>query len=301
MTLEDQLRTALQHKANGIEPSADSYVKLSARISAEKPHPIRLVDRARFLAAAAAVVAVLGGIGLYVAGQDEDGAVIAGSPTTVPIDETTTSEPDDATTDNGATAVIEAPDLQGFIAGPVRPTREEAAIAFLDLLGIGYYDVTVVDNRAEVRSSTEDGSAGSVVSALQLARVESQNGYAVAEATSDSVVIDSPVPPQDRTYDILTNNEIPVSGEGTGFEAALGVEVVSAIDGTVLERTGTSAGNFGELAPFDTTVHLYGKGRAWIVVRSSGGADNVTEPFAAVPVSYDAPRHPTIYTVFRHS
>ena len=56
MTLEDKLRNALQHKANGIEPSADSYVTLASKVSPEKSSSIRLatVVRQRLCSASAA-------------------------------------------------------------------------------------------------------------------------------------------------------------------------------------------------------------------------------------------------------
>ena len=48
MTLEDDLRSALQHKADGIEPGPESYVKLAAQVDSTSPASHRLGDRARF-------------------------------------------------------------------------------------------------------------------------------------------------------------------------------------------------------------------------------------------------------------
>ncbi len=294
MTLEDDLKNALHDKANRIEPAADSYVKLASRVNTSKGASRGGSDRFRFLAVAAIFVAVIGSVGFYVARDSGDDTIAAGPTTTeITLPTTTMAPPQNDATD---LSDAEAPPLQGFVAGPIASTREGAALAFLEMLGVEGATVTVNGNVAEIQTDKEDGSLGAIVSYFDLVSVESKGGYAVSEARSDNVVIESPAAPKSASYDIFTDSEIAIEGEGSGFEANLVLRAISAIDGTLLD-IGNATGGATDLAPFEDSLQVFGIGRAWIMVQSDGAINGVIGSFAAVPISYEAPLHPAIYTV----
>ncbi len=294
MTLEDDLKNALHDKANQIEPTADSYVKLASRVNTSKGVSRGGSDRFRFLAVAAIFLAVIGSVGFYMAREADDDTIAAGPTTT----EITVAPPASTAPQSDATDPTdgEAPPLQGFVAGPIASTREGAAVAFLEMLGVEGATVTVNGNVAEIQTDKEDGSLGAIVSYFDLVRVESKGGYAVSEARSDEVTIDDPAAPTSASYDIYTDSEIAIKGEGRGWEANLVLKAISAIDGTLLDR-GFATGGSSDIVPFDGLLQVFGTGRAWIMVQSDGAINGVIPPFAAVPISYEAPLHPVQYTV----
>lgn len=143
-------------------------------------------------------------------------------------------------------------------------------------------------------TTTEGGSDfDREIATLDLVEVagDDASGWAVAAASSTSVVIDSPAAAA------LTGPSIAVSGRGHGFEATVELEVRSAVDGSRLYEGSTSAGNLGVLEPFATSVPLAGWDRVWIIARSAGGADGVASSFAAVPVTVTGPAEDATYLV----
>ena len=193
-----KLETAMANRASSVEPSPNSLNRIEARIATPV---VERRDRYRFLAAAA-VLLVIGGagaVGLGLTSGDSDLATV--SPASVPA--VTVDLPDVASEEVIATTTelvpetTQAPDLQGFLAGPVAPTRAEAASLFVDLLGFEGATFEIVDNTALVYSPNESGAGvGPLASELQFSWVESREGYSVTLASSPEIEIDSPMPPE---------------------------------------------------------------------------------------------------------
>lgn len=315
---------ALHRHADGIEPGHDAYARLAARVNDAGTQPAgglgswfptpRLAG-----AVAAAAVVLVGGVALVNVGRGDDSVGTA----SVVTEEPTTSlqsaagdatDPSVAGADDGADddSLDNGDDEDGpdstdevianggrvvpLAGGIARESRAEAATAFLNHLGVDNVSVTVSDDQAFVRSEREGGGEGPEIAVLQLAPVaiDDVDRWVVVGATSGDIVIDTPSVDSEVSGDALT-----VSGQGTGFEATVEVELRSATDGRQLSIVGTGAGNFGDLAPFSSSIPLSGTDQAWVIVRSSGGADDVATSFAAVPITFIGSIDDTSYHVVR--
>ena len=74
------------------------------------------------------------------------------------------------------------------------------------------------------------------------------DGWVVTGANADQIVVDTPKP-----HDPVTQ-PITVSGQGTAFEAQLGVELRPLGSKTVIATGTAMAGANGEMGPFTTTI-----------------------------------------------
>lgn len=314
-----QVTEALNRHADGIEPGHDAYARLATRVNDAGtqaagglgswfPTP-RLA-----VAVAATAVVLAGGVALVNTARNDDSvgtaAVVTQEPSTS-LDSTVsgTSDPPVAGADDGADDPLDDDETDGpdevidnsglvvpLAGGIAREGKAEAAAAFLNHLGIDHVSVTVSGEVALVRSDREGGGEGPEIAVLELAPVaiDDVDRWVVVEAKSNDVVIDAPLANSEATGDALT-----VSGQGTGFEATVEVELRSATDGRRLSIIGTGAGNFGELAPYRSSIPLSGTDQAWVVVRSSGGADDVASSFAAVAITFMGSIDDTSYHVVR--
>ncbi len=206
------------------------------------------------------------------------------------------ADPDDPNEAAGdAVGVFQsAPPAEGFVAGPIRRTREEAASAFMALIRQPYGRIDVDGDRASVISLDEDGEISDrAVATLFFETVTGNSGtalYAVAEARSTEMTIDAPSPGT-----IVTDPVITVSGEGSGFEAGVAVSLISSFDGLMFDLVPGLAG--WELAPYEVEVEASGTEHGWIVATSSIPLELVTPPFSAVPIAWELEPDPTTFTV----
>ncbi len=277
----------------------------------------------RILAAAAALLLVIGG-GAFLAGQNapSDTVTADGGTTIAPAAEEDEPPPPIEHDDSSASVVMEAAPLNdageepldeeipvepelppapsNFVFGPVRSTRLEAATAFMDLVRRSDVVVEIDEARAFVTAVDEGEGVEIEVTTLELASRPMDNGepgYTVISASTGAAVIDEPAPQMRLTSDDgLTDEGLTVAGTGHGFEGGLNIEVFASEDGVLLHRRPAMAGNFGESAPFSTTVPVAGDEFVWVVVESTGGLDAVA-PFSAVAVQYDAPLPSISYVV----
>lgn len=316
----ERLRQTLSDHGATVEPSPDAYARLAQRVATTDRSDRRMTSwmttpRLALTATAGAVLliggalavstmsgsesldtagpAITSGPGDPVGGQAEDQAALA-DPTDDAADPADTADDpgDSDTPDEDPGTLGTATD----VVGPVRADRKAAGQAFLDLIGVRFTSLEVIGDSIAVSTFREGtNEIFREVARLDLVEVNGDGGqeWAVDRVTSDDVVIDSPLP----GFDASGLAQLAVSGEGEGFEATLDVEVRSATDGSLLHRTGTRGGNFGVLAPYALDVPLVGTDEGWLIVRSSGGADDVAFPFAAVPFTFDGPPDSTEYVV----
>ncbi len=310
MTLEDDLRSALHHHADQVEPSADGLERIEARLAG--PPALRPRLAPRLLAAAALLVAVgaVGAMTFRSAGDGDIDLAVPSSTTDPSAAEVSNELPplndevDAATSNNESSSVSEAtpntppdiPPAPAGILGPRSVSPGTAINSFLGLIQRGGEDFSweIEDGLALVSRLSEGGDMVDVTT-LQLGSVEMPDGttgYVVVQALSPRIVIESPSLLSTTTESVLT-----VSGQGEGFEAVVDVELFSSRDGVWLNRGFANAGSLGVVAPFITTLDVSGSGPAWVVVQSSGGTDTALDPFAAVPVVIDAPRANPAYRV----
>ena len=318
--LTGNLGSAFQAQADRFEPSNDAYAKLAHAVTQEQDRRAsqsRSLGWFRPLAAAAAVVAVVGVGGVFVANQGsqsldtgpggDDGAAAVDvaseeqdesegttPPTEDPVVATTEPEPanDGETvteTENDGSGATNADGVAGY--GPIRATKLEAAQAFMDLLRMdnGAPEMDA-DGRVLVRSFGEGGvGEGMIVAELAMANLD--EGFAVAEAYAELIVIDAVFQgPADGPT-------MRIEGSGTGFESVLDIKVMAAFDNRVLGSGFVMAGNLGEPTPFTAEVDVVGDEHGWVVVSSSGGASGVIDPFAAKSVSFTSVADPNEYAV----
>jgi uncharacterized protein YraI len=319
--LTGNLGSAFQAQADRFEPSNDAYAKLAHAVTEDqdrRANQSRAVGWFRPLAAAAAVVAVVGVGGVFVANQGsqsldtgpggDDGTAAAevaseeqgeSDETTPPTEDPVVATTEPATadgetespteTDNGESATSNADGVPGY--GPIRATELEAAQAFMDLLRLdnGAPEMDA-DGRVLVRSFGEGGvGEGRIVAELAMANLN--EGFAVAEAYAELIFVDAVFQGPDD------GSTMRIEGSGTGFESVLDIKVMAAFDNRVLGSGFVTAGNLGEPTPFTAEVDVVGDEHGWVVVSSSGGASGVIDPFAAKPVSFKSVTDPTEYAV----
>lgn len=310
----DALRRALSGRADEVEPSHDAYARLATRVVAAssgpgaRPGAAARWGRSRLAGAVAATMVLTGavGAGLTMIGDGDQGrgqAVVGGSGAD---SSASTVSPSPGITEPGAPppTVVDATEVPPVPSdiGPAPatpsmtaavdlagPSRAATVDSFLHRLGVTGPDVGVeyeIDgDRVSVWALTEGTSdRGPLIATLTLSPVPEagDDHWVVTGATSDQVTIDQPGPPIGERLDAT---ELVVSGMGSGFEGDLDVELRSAVDGTILARQGAQGGALGP-APYETTLDLVGTDRAWLVVRSGGGADGVAAAFAAIPLAF---------------
>ncbi len=309
MTIEDDLRSALHHHADQVDPSANGLERIQARLVSPPAQRPRLASR---LVAAAALLVAVGAVGAMTFRNSGDGAVEVAISTTDPSAAAAVNElppgddPGDITASNASDASLvegtppnayeNIPGAPAGILGPRATTPEDAVGSFLGLIQRGAEDV-IVEIQGDLARVSRVGEGGDTVgvTTLQLGSVEMDGGatgFVVVQAISPNVVIESPSLLSTSNGSVLT-----VSGKGEGFEAQIGVHLYSSRDGVWLNRSYPQAGNFGVLAPFTADLDVSGSGPAWVVVQSSGGTETMLNPFSAVPVVIDAPRANPSYVV----
>jgi hypothetical protein len=77
---------------------------------------------------------------------------------------------------------------------------------------------------------------------------QGNDGWVVTGANADQIVVDTPKP-----HDPVTPS-ITVSGQGTAFEAQLGLELRRFRSKDVVATSTAMAGANGEIGPFSTTI-----------------------------------------------
>lgn len=318
--LAADLAAALHHQADGFEPRPESFLRLQQAAADQGPQNLSILEPGRrrfpgrYFAAAALVCATVGGIGLLAntsRGTDlqtvpADSTTAPATSTTAPVPVTSTTVPDDGVPTNAdglddSTAEIESNDETAvataddqLIAGPRRSTRQAAARDFMALIRLRFARIDIEGDTATVFSFDPDGNVGQPVSTLTFTPVRlstGADGFAVAMADAPEAAIESPTPGAK-----IDGSAVMVSGTGQGFEGGLGVRIYSSFDGLLFDMVGATGGNFDGVAPYAADLRVSGREMGWVVVQSSTGAD-VTAPFSAVPIEWDAGPDPTSYTV----
>lgn len=317
-----RLGDALSRHAEPIEPRHDAYARLAARVNeagSSASTGIRSILPLPRLAFAVSLVAVavVGGLAVMNASRDDEptgsAAAVAEDvvSTTAPaevLNATTTvgetaaavaAEPSSSTTaeSDGTDDVIGNPGLVVPLAGGIaRDSRQAAAEAFLDHLGIDHALVTIAGDEALISTEREGGGVGPEIAVLELVPVglDDVDRWTVIEARSDAIEIEAPFGQAKVTGEALT-----IKGRGTGFEGWVDIDVHSATDGRRLVRSGAEAGSLGELRPYEATVPMVGTEHVWVVVTSSSGTDEVASAFAAVPISSVGSTDTATYRVVR--
>lgn len=312
MTLEDDLRSALHHHAEQVEPSAGGLERIEARLAGPAVQRPRLAPR---LLAAAAVLVAIGTVGAltFRSNGDSNIEVAVSSSTSDPAAAAVVNDLEPLDLDgenessggNASSTVTDAtPDITQWniplaptgVLGPREASPEKAVESFLGLIQRGAEEVMIdiQDDLARVSRVSEGGDVVGVTT-MQLGSVVTSDGateYVVIQAISPRIVIESPSLLSTTTAPVLA-----VAGQGEGFEATVGLDLYSSDDGVWLNRGFVSAGNFGVMGPFSTELAVSGSGPAWLVVQSSGGTDTALDPFSAVPVVIDAPLQTPDYVV----
>ncbi len=336
MTLEDELREVLAARAEMFEPSENAYLDLKRRVAAET-HPIdptQVGNRngrnrggrnrnsrtgwgssgPRILAVAASLALLVGAAAFALQRQTDSEQVTADSGITTTA--SSSKEPagsSDAQSEMAAEIVPDDPAVTQVydvdparligvqpapagVFGPPRASWQAAALDFLELLHLPSDRARLVPDGdlVQVFATSEDGSERAVT-ALKIASTTLNNGedgFVVVRATSPEVTIDSPSVQQS-----IKKSSVVVSGEGTGFEATVGIRLYSADDGVLLDVAPAMAGNFGKLAPYEQRLSAAGRENAWVVAISTGGSDMGIEAFSAVAVKIDAPLPTDTHTV----
>jgi hypothetical protein len=291
MTLEDQLRQSLQSKADSVHPNPDALEEIQARLDGVVVADAVVIpmqaDRpmVRYVALAAAGLIAVGTLGYYSQRRSVTELDVAipttAQTTTIPAVDTTPQETEPP-------VVTTVPPLpQPVVVGPVGATKSEAGANFLSLIGN-----TSPVSFAETEAGVSVMRPGDPTPIVNLNVAQTEGGWAVTGATS--VGITTYVEPDP----VADANAIVVSGEGRGFEANLGIRMISALDGLLLESTYTTGG-MPEPAPYATSLSTVGSELAWIVVSGDGGGEDVLQEFAAVPVSFTGAVDPRDFAVFR--
>jgi hypothetical protein len=251
--LEQHLADALAARASTVEPSAtNSLDHIEQRVAAE--HHSRSNQRRLFLGlgAAAAVVAVVAAV--VVLRNDDKQAVNvvpAASESTTTSTATTTSTTTTSTTVPAATVAHVWP-----VDSSTFSTPEEAARSFaVDYLGMT--NARLGQTIAGVPAGSTTGPRVANVEVFPNERsnarttvntAESADGWVVTGASADQIVLDTPKP-----HDSVSQ-PITVSGQGTAFEAQLGVQLRAVGSNDVLATGTAMAGANGEMGPFTTSI-----------------------------------------------
>lgn len=289
MSIEEQLRQALAQKADSVTPRADALERITDRVNGvvltegtvtQLPRPRPIV---RYVAMAAASIAVVGMLGYFLTQRPTTSVDLAVPPSTTSqvTQPPQTTEP--VTSATPTTVMVARPEPP---RGPVGSTKTEAAEKFLTLAGItSPHQVGETSGGAIV--SRPDGTA-----VVELAMVAVEGGWAVSGAYSEGVsAYTDPAPEPGESV-------LAIRGEGRGFEATLNLRLISALDGSYLGGDYTNAGMPDPL-PYEAELAVVGSESAWVIVSGDGGGEDVLQEFAAVPVVYEAKPDPRDFGVFR--
>ena len=117
--------------------------------------------------------------------------------------------------------------------GIARPTRVEAADAFLALLGVDHDSVEIAGDGTGIVFSDFEGGRGPEIARLRFAPApgDDTDRWIVVEATSEQIVINEPF-----TGAVVRDETFVVTGQGTGLETVITAELRSATDGRVAVR-----------------------------------------------------------------
>lgn len=216
-----------------------------------------------------------------------------GGPSTTPTASTTNTTP--TTAPSTSTTAPTASDLVAVwpAADVVLSTPEEAAAGFVRA-AFGFEPVLGEFAQGDLRSGEIEvlppleASGGAPRSVLFLRRLGPNDGWFVIGAGSDADSITTPA-----TGDVVPAGPLVVEGMGTGFEATVVVRAFVAGDAaTEFDRQVVMAGNFGETAPYSTTLDLSGArpGDVVVLLVSGGvGLETDTGDFSAIPVVIAGP------------
>ncbi len=317
---EARLASTLRAQGDRIEPDPGSLLRLREQLASAQAggegrsgHRFGFAPQQLAIAAVILAVAIFSVAALTRTPSQEIDTANDNPTTTLPTTTTapTTTEPieedeaplddvasegeaDGVEADSTSEALPDVASAEGFVAGPIRRTREEAAAAFMALIRLPYAGFDIKDDRALVLSLDENGDPSDTVAGeLRFETTTGESGtiyYAVAEATNAGMTIESPAP--GATF---TDSTITVAGEGSGFEASVAVRLISSFDGLMLDQQPTLAG--WELSPYEVSVEATGREHGWVVAISDVPVDFVTPPFSAVPVEWDLEPDATTYTV----
>lgn len=310
MTIEDHLRSALKHHAEQVEPSPDGLDRIQARLEPSGRQRPPLAPRLLAAAAVLIVVGLAGVLSFRSTGTGDVEVAVSSSTTNTTALAAVENElpprddPDGAesTRPNGSGVVevtptfADIPPAPAGVLGPRAASPEAAVELFLGLIQRGTEDV-MIELQNELASVTRISEGGLVVdvTTVELGSVEladGSTGFVVVEARSPRIVIETPT-----RLSANSDARLSLTGQGEGFEGTIHVDLYSSDDGVWLSSGFTQAGNFGVLAPFETDLAVSGSGPAWLVVKSSGGTETMLEPFAAVPITLDAPLSEPTYTI----
>jgi len=253
--LERRLTDALAVRAGTVEPSdPNSLDHIEQRVAEEH---MTMANRRRWLVglgAAAAIVLIVGAVMLL---RDEDKQSVnvvpaASDSTTTTSTSTTTS----TTTKTSSVPAAAVPHIWPFDSSTTFTTPEDAAHSFaVDYLGMknARLGQTVAGAPAAPATGPRVANVEVFPNARGTARTtvstaETSDGWVVTGANADNIVVETPKP-HDPVTQLIT-----VSGQGTAFEAQLGVELRPVGSTTVLATGTAMAGANGEMGPFTTTI-----------------------------------------------
>lgn len=178
-------------------------------------------------------------------------------------------------------------------ADVVLSTPEEAAAGFVRAV-FGFEPVLGEFAQGDQRSGEIEvlppleASGGAPRSVLFLRQLGPSDGWFVIGAGSDVDSITTPA-----TGDVVPAGPLVVEGLGTGFEATVVVRAFISGDATrEFDRQVVMAGNFGETAPYSTTLDLSGARAGDVVVllvNGGVGLETDTGDFSAIPVVIAGP------------
>lgn len=293
MTIEEQLRQAFHNKADSVHPNPDAQDEIQARLDGvvvtnATVTPLR-ADRPilRYVALAAAGLIAVGTVGYYSQRKSVTELDVAipttAVTTTIPDATTIPPETDPPVTTTEPPLEVEA---EPIVSGPVGATKVEAGVNFLALIGVTS-PVEFVESSDGLLVTRPDYTP---VVNLDVAAIG--GGWVVTGASSEGIT--AYVEP----HPVADANAIVVSGEGRAFEANLGVRLISALDGLLLEST-NATGGMPDPAPYATSLSTVGSEVAWVVVSGEGGGEDVLQEFAAVPVAFTGADDQRDFGVFR--
>jgi hypothetical protein len=250
--LERQLAEALAARASTVEPSGtNSLEHIEQRIGEQRNAAANRHRLFIALGAAAAIALIVGAIALVRNDDKQAVTVVPAASESTTTSTTTTSTTTVSKTVPAATVAHVWP-----VDSSTFPTPEEAARSFaVDYLGMT--NARLGQTIRGIPTSSTNGPSVANVEIFPNARsnarttvntAESADGWVVTGANADLIVVDTP-----KSHDPVTQ-PITVSGQGTAFEAQLGVQL-RALGSTNVIATGTAmAGANGEMGPFTTTV-----------------------------------------------
>lgn len=292
---EEHLRRVLHEKANTVHPGPLALDEIQARLDGvvvanatvtQLPQPRPIV---RYMSLAAAGLIAMGGLAYYSQRRTVTNVDLAAiTTTTAVIDAPTTTEPVPQST-NQPTQTTTAAINPGLAlpTGPAAATKTEAATKFLRLLRMqAPVELVEMENAVSVRRPDDETEI------VRLIVAKTSAGWAVTSATSEGVTAEI------EQFDGSSDDWFTVSGEGRGFEASAGVTLISALDGSLLQRSFTRVGMPDPL-PYSTDIEAIGSEQAWVIIGGDEIGEGAIQEFAAVPVAFVGRPDKRTFGVFR--